>query len=262
MNFILPVFLFSLSYMIPQEASIGRAVITEVAPDSPAAKAGLQPGDVVLKINNRTINNVADLSYNVRLNLGSQMTMRVQRTDPATHQSEIKDLRVRARWAPPDGQGPTGIAIGSQYPFTESVSYPPWEAFPKGVQATLDSLVFLRNEVIAWTKGGPSAIKVSGPIGIAQATGEVVKQAGWKPLLEFAALLSINLGILNILPLPMLDGGRVVFVLLEILRRGKRIAPEKEALVHFIGFAAIITLVVVISYFDVLRIIRGESLFR
>src|SRR3990170_8171841 len=104
MNFILPVFLFSLSYMIPQEASIGRAVITEVAPDSPAAKAGLQPGDVVLKINNRTINNVADLSYNVRLNLGSQMTMRVQRTDPATHQSEIKDLRVRARWAPPDGQ--------------------------------------------------------------------------------------------------------------------------------------------------------------
>ena len=110
-------------------------------------------------------------------------------------------------------------------------------------------------------KGG-SGPDVAGPVGIAQATGEVVEQAGWQTLLDFAAILSINLAIINILPLPMLDGGRIAFVLLEIARRGRRIAPEKEALVHFIGLALIITLAVVITYFDVIRILRGESLFR
>jgi regulator of sigma E protease len=90
----------------------------------------------------------------------------------------------------------------------------------------------------------------------------VVEEQGYRPLLDFAALLSINLAIINILPLPMLDGGRIMFVLLEIARRGKRVAPEKEALVHFIGLVLILTLAVVITYFDVLRVLRGESLFR
>ncbi|HLG10343.1 MAG TPA: site-2 protease family protein, partial [Dehalococcoidia bacterium] len=112
-----------------------------------------------------------------------------------------------------------------------------------------------------WTKGGAKA-PVSGPIGIAQATGEVVEEAGWKSLMDLAALLSINLAILNILPLPMLDGGRMTFVVIEILRRGKRIAPAKEAMVHLVGMAAMLALVVVLSYFDIARIIRGDSLFR
>jgi regulator of sigma E protease len=99
-------------------------------------------------------------------------------------------------------------------------------------------------------------------VGIAQVTGEVVEEEGYRPLLDFAALLSINLAIINILPLPMLDGGRIVFVLLEVVRRGKRIAPEKEAMVHFIGLTLIIALAIVITYFDVLRVLRGESLFR
>jgi regulator of sigma E protease len=90
----------------------------------------------------------------------------------------------------------------------------------------------------------------------------VVKEAGWKSLMDLAALLSINLAILNILPLPMLDGGRMTFVVIEILRRGKRIAPAKEAMVHLVGMAAMLVLVVVLSYFDIARIIRGDSLFR
>jgi regulator of sigma E protease len=116
--------------------------------------------------------------------------------------------------------------------------------------------------VYAKIKGASGASPVSGPIGIAQVTGEVVKEAGWKSLIDLAALLSINLAILNILPLPMLDGGRMAFVLVEIARRGRRIAPAKEALVHFIGFAALLILVVVLSYFDVARIVRGDELFR
>ena len=94
-----------------------------------------------------------------------------------------------------------------------------------------------------------------------QATGEVVKESGWQTLLDFAALLSINLAIINVLPLPMLDGGRMAFVILEVICGGRRIAPEKEAIVHLVGLALIITMAVVVTYFDILRIIGGGSLF-
>jgi regulator of sigma E protease len=158
-------------------------------------------------------------------------------------------------------QGPTGIIIASQYPFTEMQSYSLFKAVPLAVRNTFDSLALARNEIISWVKGGASP-EISGPIGIAQATGEVVEDVGWKVLMDFAALLSVNLAIINILPLPMLDGGRMVFVLLEVVRGGRRVAPHKEALVHLVGLVALLTLVVVISYFDIVRIIQGGSMFR
>jgi len=102
---------------------------------------------------------------------------------------------------------------------------------------------------------------LTGPVGIAQMTTEVA-QGGLVPLMVWAAFLSLNLGILNLLPFPALDGGRIVFVLLEFIRRGKRISPEKEKFVHLIGFALLIALIIVVSYFDVLRLIRGGSLFQ
>jgi regulator of sigma E protease len=160
------------------------------------------------------------------------------------------------------GQGPTGITIAVWNPaFIESESFPPWEALPKGLGEYADTLVLFRNEIVSWFKGG-SGPGFAGPVGIAQVTGEVVEESGWISLLELAALLSFNLGVINILPLPMLDGGRIAFVLLEIVRGGRRIAPEKEAIVHFVGLALIITMAVVITYFDVVRIVSGDSLFR
>ncbi len=158
-------------------------------------------------------------------------------------------------------QGATGVRIGAQYAFTESHSEPPLTALGHGFRTTFDSLKLARNEVISWIKGG-SKPAVSGPIGIAQTTGEVVRQAGWRSLVDLAALLSINLAILNVLPLPMLDGGRMAFVLIEVLRRGRRIAPAKEALVHLVGFGAMLILVIVLSYFDIVRWVSGGSLFR
>jgi regulator of sigma E protease len=159
-------------------------------------------------------------------------------------------------------QGATGIRIGPQYAFTEMRSEGVFTALQKGWRSTWDSLKLARNMVYAKIKGANESSPVSGPIGIAQVTGEVVENAGWKSLIDLAALLSINLAILNILPLPMLDGGRMAFVVVEVLRRGRRIAPAKEAAVHFIGFAALLILVVVLSYFDVARIVRGDELFR
>ena len=255
MNFVLPVALFTAGLMIPREVSVGRPLIGQVMPNSPAQEAGLKAGDVIYEINGRQMKNMQDASYNIRLNLGETMTWVVKR------EREFQTVSVRARWVPPAGQGPTGIMIGGQYPFTESQSYSLFKALPLGVRSTFDSLTLARNELISWIKGGRGP-EVSGPIGIAQATGEIVKEAGWKSLMDFAALISINLAVINILPLPMLDGGRIVFVLLEVLRGGRRIAARKEALVHLVGLAALLTFVVVISYFDILRIIRGGSIFR
>ena len=256
MNFILPILLFAIAFMIPRDVNVGLTQITDVVPDAPAQEAGLQSGDVIFEINDEEVRNIREVSLAIRLNLGETIDFTVKHPDGV-----VETIPVHARWSPPQGQGPTGIMIGNMYPFTEKESFPPWQAIPKGWTATLDSLILARNEVISWFKGS-SGPDVAGPVGIAQATGEVVEQAGWQVLFDFAALLSINLAIINILPLPMLDGGRIAFVLLEIARRGKRIAPEKEALVHLVGLALIITLAVAITYFDVLRIIRGESLFR
>ncbi|MES4792226.1 MAG: RIP metalloprotease RseP, partial [Chloroflexota bacterium] len=83
----------------------------------------------------------------------------------------------------------------------------------------------------------------------------IISEQGWRPLIELAALLSLNLAIFNALPIPMLDGGRMLFVVIEILRGGRRIAPEKEALVHFMGFALLLFGVLVVTYFDIARIV-------
>jgi regulator of sigma E protease len=172
-------------------------------------------------------------------------------------------LSVYARWAAPAGQGPTGITIGSQYDFTETVSQPPWESIPNGLRATLDTMILARNEIISRFKGGgEGGPAVRGPVGLAQATGELARAGGAPPLFELAALLSINLGLLNLLPLPMLDGGRIAFLLLEVVRRGKRVAPEREALVHLVGLVLFVLLFVVVTFADISRIASGESAFR
>ena len=106
---------------------------------------------------------------------------------------------------------------------------------------------------------GTAPVILAGPVGIAEITGEAAR-AGFSPLLEFAAFFSINLAIINIFPLPALDGGRIAFVLLEWVRRGKRISPKTEGLVHAIGFFMLMAAFVAITYQDILRIIAGESL--
>jgi regulator of sigma E protease len=110
---------------------------------------------------------------------------------------------------------------------------------------------------VGWFISG-TAPQITGPIGIAELTGEMAK-AGLSPLLEFAALISINLAIINLLPFPGLDGGRLIFVALEWVRRGKRISPKREGLVHLIGFVLLILLIIVVSYYDIANIIHGES---
>jgi regulator of sigma E protease len=136
----------------------------------------------------------------------------------------------------------------------------PWIAIPHGTRLSYESLILFRNQVWTWMRGFVSP-QLAGPVGIAQTTGEVVHQAGWLSLINFAALLSMNLALVNVLPIPMVDGGRLFFVLIEAVR-GKRVAPEKEALVHLAGFAAMLLFAAVITFFDITRIVNGDSLLR
>ena len=190
-----------------------------------------------------------------RSNQGVPTDVRVRRG------SEELTVNVTPRWAPPANEGPTGIQIAPQTPFTEREALMPWESLPLGLRTTLDTMVLARNEILSWVKGGARP-QVAGPVAIAQTTGEVAREGGLSPLLELAALLSINLGLINLLPLPMLDGGRALFVVIEVLRRGRRVAPEKEAMVHLVGFVVFITLAVVVTFADISRIVQGDSLFR
>ncbi|MBM4416163.1 MAG: site-2 protease family protein [Chloroflexi bacterium] len=254
-NLVLPVVLFAFAFTWPHEEPIGRAQLDSVLPDSPAEAAGLRAGDVIYEIGGRNAKNVAEAGRYIRLNVGHETEFLVRRD------GEFVTVRITPRWTPPEGQGPTGIVILPQQPFTERVVQPPWESLPNGLRATAESMLLARNELLSWIKGGSSP-QVAGPVAIAQTTGEAAREGGVSPVLELAALLSINLGVMNLLPLPMLDGGRAVFVVIEVLRRGRRIAPEKEALVHFVGFILFIALAVVVTFSDISRIVAGESLFR
>ena len=99
----------------------------------------------------------------------------------------------------------------------------------------------------------------AGPIGIAQVTDQVA-EIGIAPVFELMALISISLAIVNMLPIPALDGGRLLFVLIEATRGGKRISPKTEGFIHMAGFAVLIALIILMSYIDITRIITGESL--
>lgn len=268
MNIITPIILFAIAFMLPRQVPVGPAVIQSVEAGGPAAEAGIQAQDRIVAIEGSEVKNTLDVGRLIRLNMGETITFEVERPLPGGG-FETLDIDVRSRW---DSRAPTGITISNlvydsqicraakleQCTQNEQYSLP--AALGKGWTSTIDALVLARNQVIALFHGGKGP-EVAGPVGIADATGDVVEQAGWQTLLDFAALLSINLAIINILPLPMLDGGRIVFVLIEVVRRGKRIAPEKEALVHLVGLVAMLTLAVVITYFDVLRLIDGRSLF-
>jgi regulator of sigma E protease len=252
MNILLPILLLSISFMIPHDMVLEKVQVKEVASGSPAQIAGIEPGDTILAINDHTIRNRGDVGYFIQLNLGSEINIQLQRGELGQ-----QEVSLKPRWNPPKGQGATGIAIIGVDSTIIRESYPIWKAVPSSIIHCWQILVLFRNEVVGWFIS-ETPPQLTGPIGIAELTGEMAK-AGLSPLLEFAALISINLAIINLLPFPGLDGGRLIFVTLEWVRRGKRISPKREGLVHLIGFVLLLLLIMVISYYDIANIIQGES---
>lgn len=253
MNAVLPIVLLSVAFMIPRQVVVGDVRIEEVAPNSPAAEAGIEPGDTVLSINGQSIRNIGDVIYDTHLSLGDETTLELEGSDGSP-----KVVTLVPRWDPPEGEGAMGVSLSLVNTYEISESYPFWEAVPKGAVTLWETFGLLRNEVRSWFAKG-TAPQVGGPVAIFQLTGEA-SEAGPSYLLQFAAFLSLNLAIINLFPLPALDGGRIVFVLLEVVRRGKRVSARTEGFVHLVGFAMLIGLMLVITYVDISRAIRGESL--
>ncbi len=252
-NFLLPLLLFSIAFMVPHNEVIGQVVAEEVYANSPAAIAGIRPGDIILSLNDKPVNNNTDLYRHIQLNLGKEVTLLVQHTD-ATREN----IRLIPRWKPPpEERGAIGILMATTDATIVREHYPFWKAVPMGASAGIETFILFKNGIVSMIIGA-IPVAVTGPVGIAQLTGEVAR-AGLSPLLEFAAFLSINLAIINLFPIPGLDGGRIAFVLLEWVRRGKRVAPRVEGLVHLIGFAVLIAFFIGITYQDIMRIISGGS---
>jgi regulator of sigma E protease len=257
MNFLLPLLLFSIAFMVPHNALIEPTVVDIVNPGSPAESAGIEPGDTILGVDGKMTDNFSQINRYTMLNLGAETAVLVQHQDGTT-----EEFYLIPRWKPPEGEGAMGIERDLDFALENRVifrqSYPFWEAIPMGFVECVETFVIFKNEILRWFIGA-APVQLTGPVGIAQMTGEVA-QAGLSPLLLFAGFISINLGIVNILPLPALDGGRIVFALLEWIRRGKRISPKTEGMVHAIGFAILIAAIIALTYQDIIRIIAGESL--
>jgi regulator of sigma E protease len=252
-NILLALLLFSIVFMIPQDVITGDVLIAEVAPDSPAAVAGIVPQDTIISLNDKPIINNYELQRHIQLNLGNEITLVVRHSD-GTNES----FQLVPRWKPPQDEGAIGVAITTINTTIIRQSYPFWEAIPKGFVGLYETAVLYKNGIVGVITGAVSA-DFYGPVGIVQATGEIARY-GAAPLLEFAAFISLILGVLNLFPLPALDGGRIAFVLLEWVRRGKRISPKREGLVHLIGFIILMALMLAVTLQDIIRIASGESI--
>ena len=252
MNVLLAMVLFTFAFGFGEPNLVPQ--IGKVVPGSPAATAGIRPGDTVVSANNQPVKFFSDLQSIVNAELQADKNQHA--TVPVTLQirrpgsAELISTTVNVREHPPAGQGPMGIEAGGKVVFD---SIPVWQAPLRGVQYTFQITTdFLR--AIGQMITGALPFQVAGPVGIVRITGEVaqsVPSEGWWPILSLTAVLSLNLAIINILPFPALDGGRVVLVLIEVLRGGKRLRPEVEGMINFAGMLMLLTLMVVITFFDV-----------
>ncbi len=251
MNLILAMVLFTIAYGLGEPTF--PATIGKVVPTSPAAVAGLRPGDTIVSVNGHPVQLFTDVQDIVNKAIAANNQ---QETVPVTlevrHAGEQQTVTttVHVRVHPPQGQGPMGVEEKIVF-----VSSPIWQAPFKGIQHTFMVTGEFINQIAQMIAG---AIKpqLAGPVGIVKITGEVaasVPDLGWWPILSLTAILSLNLAIINILPFPALDGGRILLILIELLRGGKRLKPEREGIINFVGMAILLTLMVIITVNDVLH---------
>lgn len=249
MNFLLAVII--ISYIFTQGVFVPtqRVHVEKVTENSPAAVAGLVENDVILSFAGSAIK-TSDEMISLSKNKGGEAVRIV-----VERNGEEKELILTPRKDPPSGEGPLGVIISN----LEEKKYSLWQApFYGTIEALKISWLMLSSlATMLWKlmTFQSQQVDVAGPIGIAQATGEAVKQ-GYMAVLQLAGLLSLNLALFNILPIPALDGGRLFFVLTEDIF-GKKFKAKFEAAAHQIGFLVLIGLVILVTINDVVRIIRG-----
>lgn len=246
MNLFLGLLIFIYSYaFIGLPATTNEPVIGRVIAGEPAAAAGVLPGDRVVAIDGQSISSWEQITAQMSTKVpGQTITLTVQR------QSETINLHMAPVANAQTGNPAIGImgqVVYEKQGIMQSIVY--------GFKQTF----FLTGAMLSglWTviSGGASAGDLAGPVGITMMVGEA-SSYGAIFLMSFIAFLSINLGILNLLPIPALDGARFVFALTEMVRR-KPIDPEKEGFIHWLGFMFLMLIIVFVTYNDILRLIKG-----
>lgn len=241
MNFLLAVLIFILVFAIfgVPTSTTEEAVLGEVIPEQPAAEAGLRANDRILAINGEQINSWEEMSTLIRKSTGEEITIRYQRNGK-TNTIDITPVR-----SDDSERGVIGV-----YPqlIRENVSF--IKAISLGLQQSYQVFIMTISGFVQMFRES-SAEDIGGPIMIASIIGQAAR-VGILNVLNWTAIISINLGIINLLPFPALDGGRILFIVIEMIR-GKAVDPRKESFVHMIGFAILMLLMLFIIYNDLMR---------
>lgn len=256
-----PVFNFILAFLFAMVlvGQIGHSdsVLSAVVENSPAAEAGLMAGDKIVKVNNRSVTTNRDVSWYLVSHPGEAVNLKVRRPEGGAWEKGVSYETLTVRVQPESHQEYGSYMIGVNFPMetkaeslVDLVYYSAYEV-KFCVVSTFDSLRMLFTRKIRADEA------MAGPIRIVSMVSETVetgREAGTRVLILYISnwilLLSTSLGIMNLLPIPALDGGRLVFLLLELLR-GKPIDPEKEGMVHMAGMMVLMALMVMILFNDI-----------
>jgi regulator of sigma E protease len=229
---------------LPPSARIHAAKIafTGIAADSPAAVAGFKVGDSVVRVNDEQVDSIEELQKLTKDNAGKEAIYTVSRGN------ETIEKTLVPRIVPPEGQGPLGVSLAT----VAQVSYPWYEAPFRALGATFDltwGTISAFGKIIGqWVSGESVSAELSGPVGIAVLTRDVA-QLGFIYLLQFTAVLSVNLAVINAVPFPALDGGRILFLIIEKLR-GRKLPETAEQIANTIGFGLLLLLMLFVTVKD------------
>lgn len=253
MNLVLAVVIFSVVYTImgvPTETE--QVKIIEVAKNSPAEKANLKIDDWIKSVNGIEVKTPQKLTEEVEKYKGQEIKLKIQTPD-----SKEEEITIEVREKPPEGEGSMGVAISN----TEMVKVK-WYEFYKGIGAGFKEAYFWGKvigggvfKMIGGLMMGQIPKDVSGPIGMFEATSSIKQSQGILAVVHFFGIVSVNLAIVNVLPFPALDGGRIIFVIYELITK-KRANEKFEIVVNNVGMLILLGLILLITAGDIVRLVK------
>lgn len=236
-------------FLIPVFIYMGSPTTTlEILENSPAAKANLQSGDIVKSINGKEVNSWNEFTKVISSSKGEELSIAVDRNN--------KTVKVNVM---PEKNEDGTYKIGVTYKKDRSIISAIKQSFIQTGQITIQMITFLKQMITGTVPGGLTN-SVAGPVGVISIVSGAAK-TGIMNLLYLGSIISLNLGIINLVPFPALDGGRLLLLFIEWIRGGKKINPDKEAMINMIGFCALMAFMVFITYNDVTKLFKGVIKF-
>ena len=228
--------------MLLPEPGFASTTVREFDANSSIEATGLQVGDTVVAVNGSKVYVDSDFTFQVLRDSDGIVDLTVMREGQKTELTNVNFVKT-------DGEGNSGVAFDFR---VEAISKTPWTMIKQTTLKTVSIVKMVVCSVFDLVTGRYGISDLSGPVGTASAIGQSAMM-GWSSFLSMLCFITINLGVFNLLPIPALDGSRLIFLLIEGIRR-KPIKPEHEAYVHFVGFVLLMLLMVVVTFHDITRL--------